>query len=249
MKVAYVIFMLCVSMVFWGQNVPKGASMPKERQEKIKEPKAEKPRDEKVKEEKDRPLRMATREREERGDGERNVRPDREGRIDRPERPDADMPRMERMEKIYRNEYGYGRKSTPPSKSRMVYHSGVGYRYYKGVYYKPYVKGEWVVSRPPIGVVIAAVMLEELDAVIVPAGVYVRYPKYHYKDGVFYVMDSTRNYCVVSAPVGALVEMLPSGSDRVVKNGEIFFMVDGCRYTPVIHEGVRMYRVDGKVGK
>ena len=222
--------------------------MPKERQEKIKEPKAEKPREEKVKEEKDRPLRMATREREERGDGERNVRPER-GK-DRP-------PRTSRCRyasygangKIYRNEYGYGRKSTPPSKSRMVYHSGVGYRYYKGVYYKPYVKGEWVVSRPPIGVVIAAVMLEELDAVIVPAGVYVRYPKYHYKDGVFYVMDPTRNYCVVSAPVGALVEMLPSGSDRVVKNGEIFFMVDGCRYTPVIHEGVRMYRVDGKVGK
>ncbi|MBQ1275694.1 MAG: hypothetical protein IIY15_00625 [Flavobacteriales bacterium] len=244
----------CVSLM--GQGVPKGQTPPQEKTsraektEKVKDIKGgeEKRRDEK--EDKQRPLRMATREKDDREEEEhRKEKQDREERVERPSRPEADMPRMGRVESIYRNEYGYGRKSTPPAKARMVYHSGVGYRYYKGVYYKPYARGEWVVSRPPVGVVVAAVMLEGLAEVIIPEGVVTQHARYHYLDGVFYVKDPTNNYYVARAPVGVLVAMLPSGSERVIDGREVYFMVDGYRYTPISYNGRRMYRVDGRYVK
>lgn len=179
---------------------------------------------------------------------EKQVPVEKQQRAERPERPPRpDMPRMERMENISRNHYGYGRKSTPPSRSRMVYHSGVGYRYYKGVYYKPYMKGEWVISRPPIGVVVAAVMLEKLSDVVIPRTGAAAYGRYYYDDGVFYVKDPTNNYRVVAPPVGVLVDMLPSGCERVTNGVQVYFVADGYRYTPVSHEGRRMYRMDGRV--
>ena len=237
------VFFFCISLM--GQNVPKEQSPDKE-----KSPRVEKAKGDKAGEDKQRPLRMATIEKDEKGQGEqRKEKQDKEERVDHPSRPEADMPRMGRVENIYRNEYGYGRKTTPPSKSRMVYHSGVGYRYYKGVYYKPYARGEWVVSRPPIGVIVAAVMLEDLAEVIIPDGVVAPYAKYHYLDGVFYVMDPTHNYSVVKAPIGALVAMLPSGCERVIDGREVYFVVDGHRYTPISYNGRRMYRVDGKYVK
>jgi hypothetical protein len=95
--------------------------------------------------------------------------------------------------------------------SRPPYHYG-GYRYHchYHYHYHPYRPYYWGPMWHPWGFFITTLAV---TAIIVS----VDNQQYHYDNGVFY-MPATGGYTVVSAPVGATVTTIPSGSQTVVIN-------------------------------
>ncbi|MDD4820828.1 MAG: DUF6515 family protein [Flavobacteriales bacterium] len=146
--------------------------------------------------------------------------------------------------KIQRNVYDYGRKVTPPFRSKIVYHKGISYRYYNGVYYRPY-GDTYIVSRPPVGAVVAAVLLNELVKISVVNNAVTH--NYYYDDGTYYIRDVTNNYRVVEAPVGAVVDMLPSGAMEVRINNTTYYMVGDTYYRPINLDGYMRFEVVGGI--
>ena len=146
--------------------------------------------------------------------------------------------------KIHRNIYDYGRTVTPPSHSRLVYHKGISYRYYDGVYYRPY-GNTYVISRPPVGAVVAAVLLKNLVQISIAKSDINHI--YYYDDGTYYLRDSTNNYRVIESPHGAVVDMLPSGAMEVRINDVTYYMVGDTYYRPVNIGGYMRFEVVGAV--
>lgn len=122
-----------------------------------------------------------------------------------------------------RNSYFYSLPSTYIS----INFGGFGYRYWNGVYYRPY-NNLFTVVAPPIGIFINTL----------PIGystLYVRDYPYYYYNGTYYDKKGT-DYYVVSPPVGAVVESLPAGYETVVIDGETYYTIDGAQYKPVVKE-------------
>ncbi len=122
-----------------------------------------------------------------------------------------------------RNSYFY---SVPASYFSISF-GGFSYRYWDGVFYRPY-NNLFTVCAPPVGISIN----------ILPAGcsrIYVRNYPYYYYNGTYYDQRGS-NYYVVSPPVGAVVESIPDGYETVVIDGETYYVVDGAQYKPVIVE-------------
>ena len=48
---------------------------------------------------------------------------------------------------------------------------------------------------------------------------------------------------VVQAPVGAVVESIPEGYEKLIINGETYYIVDGVQYKAVVYDGEIWYEV------
>jgi hypothetical protein len=122
-----------------------------------------------------------------------------------------------------RNSYFY----SVPSNYFSISFGGFGYRYWDGVFYRPY-NNMFTVCAPPVGIFIN----------VLPVGysrIYVHNYPYYYYNGTYYDQLGS-NYYVVSPPVGAIVESIPDGYDTVVIDGETYYVVDGAQYKPVVVE-------------
>lgn len=120
-----------------------------------------------------------------------------------------------------RNSYYYGL----PSAYFSISFGGFSYRYWDGVFYRPY-NNLFTVCAPPVGIFIN----------VLPVGyrtIYVRNYPYYYYNGAYYDQRGA-NYYVVSPPVGAVVESLPDGYETVVIDGETYYTVDDAQYKPVV---------------
>ncbi|MBL0358657.1 MAG: hypothetical protein IPP72_18125 [Chitinophagaceae bacterium] len=127
-----------------------------------------------------------------------------------------------------RNSYFYSLPSTYLS----INFGGIGYRYWDGVFYRPY-NNLFTVIGPPAGIYIN----------ILPIGyrrIMVRNYPYYYYNGTYYDQREN-NYYVVSPPVGAVVESLPAGYETVVIDGETYFTADGAQYKPVVQENAEIW--------
>ncbi|MEO6547416.1 MAG: DUF6515 family protein [Ferruginibacter sp.] len=114
-----------------------------------------------------------------------------------------------------------------PSSYFSVNFGGFGYRYYDGIFYRPY-NNIFRVVAPPIGIYIN----------VLPLGysrIYVHDYPYYYYNGTYYDYRDDR-YTVVSPPVGAIVESIPDGFETLVVDGETYYVADGAQYKPVVQE-------------
>lgn len=114
-----------------------------------------------------------------------------------------------------------------PSSYFSINFGGLGYRYYDGIFYRPY-NNVFRVVAPPIGIFVN----------ILPSGysrIYVDDYPYYYYNGTFY--DHRDNhYFVVSPPVGAVVESIPAGYETINMEGETYYVADGAQYKPVMQD-------------
>ncbi len=122
-----------------------------------------------------------------------------------------------------RNSYFY---SVPGSYFSLNF-GGIGYRYWDGVFYRPY-NNMFTVIAPPVGIFINVLPFGNRRILVN------NYPYYYY-NGTYYDQRGS-NYYVVSPPVGAVVESLPEGYQTVVIDGETFYTIDGAQYKPVVQE-------------
>jgi hypothetical protein len=105
---------------------------------------------------------------------------------------------------------------------------GLGYRYYNGIYYRPY-QSSFIVCAPPVGLFIN----------VLPFGyrrIYVNDYPYYYYNGTYYNQTQDNNYEVVQPPLGAVVESIPEGYETLTIDGETYYQVDGVQYKPVVQD-------------
>ncbi len=106
---------------------------------------------------------------------------------------------------------------------------GIGYRFHKGIWYRP--KGSrFIVARAPFGVRVR----------VLPVGyrrLLVGRNTYFYYYGTYYskIIDSDE-YQVVKAPIGAEVDALPEGYEIVKANGIEYYKFEDTYYEPRIDE-------------
>ncbi|MEP7143892.1 MAG: DUF6515 family protein [Ferruginibacter sp.] len=117
--------------------------------------------------------------------------------------------------------------NTLPSSYFSINFGGFGYRYYDGIFYRPY-NNVFRVVAPPLGIFVN----------VLPFGysrIYVHDYPYYYYNGTYYDYRDN-NYTVVSPPVGAIVESIPDGYETVTIDGETYYVVDGAQYKPVTQD-------------
>jgi len=114
-----------------------------------------------------------------------------------------------------------------PSTYSNINFGGFGYRYFDGIYYRPY-NNIFRVVAPPVGLFINTMPLGYRR-------IYVNNYPYYYYNGTYYD-HRDKNYTVVSPPVGAVVESIPDGYETITLNGETYYLVDGAQYKPVAQE-------------
>ena len=117
---------------------------------------------------------------------------------------------------------------------------GIGYRYYSGVFYRPFGSYFQVVA-PPVGICIN----------VLPFG----YSRFYYGDMPYYFYGNTfyreynNYYQVVEPPLGAKLPALPRGAEEVYINGERYFEDNGTYYLEEFNErNQRLYTVVGVNG-
>lgn len=116
-----------------------------------------------------------------------------------------------------------------PKASRAIRHQNVSYRYYNGIYYKPY-GATYRVVRPPLGLRISTLPASHIRVVIDGR-------IYYYYYGVFYVKSlPTRDYIVVKPPIGARVDALPPGYEKVYLDDITLYEYNGVLYQAVMDE-------------
>jgi len=65
---------------------------------------------------------------------------------------------------------------------------------------------------------------------------------YYYQDGVFYTLVNGE-YCVIEAPIGALVDEIPEDYDEIVLGGQTYYQVEDTLYKPAIIDGKLHFEV------
>ena len=65
---------------------------------------------------------------------------------------------------------------------------------------------------------------------------------YYYQDGVFYTLKNGE-YCVIEAPIGALVESIPDDYDEIELGGKTYYQVEDTLYKPTIINGKLHFEV------
>ena len=65
---------------------------------------------------------------------------------------------------------------------------------------------------------------------------------YYYQDGVFYTLVNGE-YCVIEAPIGALVDEIPEDYDEIVLGGQTYYQVEDTLYKPTIIDGKLHFEV------
>lgn len=129
-----------------------------------------------------------------------------------------------------RYHHGYGRYYP----QRNYYYSrpfvsinfgGIGYRYQRGYFYRPY--GSYFrVVMPPIGI----------RVVTLPVGyrTYHMGPDPYYYYGGTYYRSYNNGYEVVKPPLGAVLDELPPGAKVAVIDGKKYYELDGTYYEETI---------------
>jgi hypothetical protein len=65
---------------------------------------------------------------------------------------------------------------------------------------------------------------------------------YYYQDGVFYTLKNGE-YCVIEAPIGALVDEIPEDYDEVELGGKTYYQVEDTLFKPTIIDGKLRFEV------
>ena len=65
---------------------------------------------------------------------------------------------------------------------------------------------------------------------------------YYYYYGTYYAPRDSQ-YEVVQAPVGAVVESIPDGYEKVEVDGQSYYIINGVQYKPVIRNEEVWYQV------
>lgn len=65
---------------------------------------------------------------------------------------------------------------------------------------------------------------------------------YYYQDGVFYTL-ANGEYCVIEAPIGALVDEIPEDYDEIVLGNQTYYQVEDTLYKPTIIDGKLHFEV------
>lgn len=122
----------------------------------------------------------------------------------------------------------------------IIPYGGIGYRYYNGIFYRPFGTYYQVIA-PPVGISIN----------ILPFGYtrfYVGPVPYYFYGGVYYHQYDSY-YQVVDPPLGAKLPALPRGAKEVYINGDRYFEENGTYYMEEFNEnGQRLYTVVGVHG-
>lgn len=124
-----------------------------------------------------------------------------------------------------------------PKRAKMVHYHGHPYYYRSGIFYRP-VGNTYIISRPPIGALIAASIIKTTMMAITLNEIYqgnvLVQPAqtYYYDDGTFYSKKG-RKYEVIQPPIGVVVPVLPSGFEEFILEGETFYRVEDTLYKPV----------------
>jgi len=120
-------------------------------------------------------------------------------------------------------------------KSHVIKHHTGDYYYRDGIYYR-YVNNKYVIHRPHAGFRVATIPEYRL--------VKVHGVSYYYYYGTFYTyMAPSREYVVVAPPVGAIVESIPEGYEKIDIDGNTYYIVGGVQYKAVIFNGEIWYEV------
>ncbi|MGI9552012.1 MAG: DUF6515 family protein [Aurantibacter sp.] len=113
---------------------------------------------------------------------------------------------------------------------------GIGYRFHKGIWYKPRGK-RFIVAKAPFGARVK----------ILPSGyrkVLVGTNTYFYYYGTYYTQNSDSDaFEVVRPPIGAEVDALPEGYDIVKVNGTEYYKFEDTYYEPRVDDGMELYVV------
>lgn len=120
-------------------------------------------------------------------------------------------------------------------KSHVIKHHTGDYYYRDGIFYR-YHNNKYVIHRPHAGFRVASIPEYRV--------VWVNGVSYYYYYGTFYsYMAPSREYVVVAPPVGAIVESIPDGYERIDINGNTYYTVGGVQYKAVIFNGEIWYEV------
>ena len=65
---------------------------------------------------------------------------------------------------------------------------------------------------------------------------------YYYQDGVFYTLKNGE-YCVIEAPIGALVDEIPEDYDEIELGGKTYYQVEDTLFKPAIIDGKLRFEV------
>ena len=119
--------------------------------------------------------------------------------------------------------------------SQYIKHNGINFYYKNGVFYKHNGK-EYIVHRAYPGMRVR--VIPEARRIVI-GNVH-----YWYYYGTFYrIVDSTREYEVVVPPVGAIVESIPDGYEKLEIDGNTYYIVNGVQYRAIIYNGEIWYEV------
>ena len=109
----------------------------------------------------------------------------------------------------------------------IIIYNNIEYTYYYGYYYRPWDDYYWRVW-PPFGFRVRWL----------PPYYYSfwwRDIEYYYSCNVYYVyIQEQDEYVVVRPPIGAIVESIPDYSEKLIVDGETYFIADGLQYKAVL---------------
>ncbi len=110
---------------------------------------------------------------------------------------------------------------------QIIIYNNIEYRWYYGYYYWPW-EGCYRRIWPPFGFRIAWL----------PPYYYAfwyRDIEYYYCCNVYYVyVEEEEEYVVVCPPIGAVVETIPEYSEKLIVDGETYFVADGIQYKAIL---------------
>lgn len=120
-------------------------------------------------------------------------------------------------------------------KSHVIKHHTGDYYYRDGIFYR-YHDNKYIIHRPHAGFRVSSIPEYRL--------VRVNGVSYYYYYGTFYsYVAPSREYVVVAPPVGAIVESIPEGYEKIDINGNTYYTVGGVQYKAVIFNGEIWYEV------
>lgn len=120
-------------------------------------------------------------------------------------------------------------------KAHMIKHHTGDYYYRDGIFYR-YHNNKYEIHRPHAGFRVNSIPEYRL--------VMVNSVPFYYYYGTFYSFNApTKEYIVVAPPVGAIVESIPEGYEKIDINGNTYYTVGGVQYKAVIYNGEIWYEV------
>lgn len=174
------------------------------------------------------------------------------GNISGPSRPSGPAPVMKPGLKPHNHwkpsghYYGH-RIKVLPARARSYVYSGRTYYVLDDIWYRLH-NGYYVVSRPPVGTVLAANLIADIVWTAVRfANNVVPQASYFYQDGVFYTLGADGRYYVIVPPIGALIERLPDDYEVISIGGNEYYRVDDTIYQLTINDGQPYFEVVGQV--